>query len=60
MKRFALVVVLVSGFAGATGQAEERRDLQSDSWVAIDEAGRTLPDSAGTRKPARDKAVGSF
>lgn len=60
MKRFALIVVLVSGFAGATGQAEERRDLQSDTWVAIDEAGRTLPDSAGTRKPARDKAVGSF
>jgi hypothetical protein len=60
MKRFALVVVLLSGFAGAIGQAEELRDLQSDSWVAIDEAGRTLPDSAGTRKPARDKAVGIF
>jgi len=36
------------------------RDLQSDTWVAIDEAGRVLPQGDEARGLKRDKTVGIF
>jgi hypothetical protein len=36
------------------------RDLQSDTWVAIDEAGRVLPQGEETTGPKKDKTVGIF
>lgn len=60
MKKLAVVVALSSALAGTIGQTAELRDLQSDTWGAVDEAGRTLPDRAGTTGPAKDKAVGIF
>jgi hypothetical protein len=60
VKRVAWSFWLVAALGVLPAWSADLRDLQSDSWVAIDEAGRTLPDSAGTRKPARDKAVGIF
>lgn len=36
------------------------RDLQSDTWVAIDEAGRVLPQGDEANGPKKDKTVGIF
>ncbi|MBU3666491.1 MAG: hypothetical protein FGM15_11540 [Chthoniobacterales bacterium] len=36
------------------------RDLKSDTWVAVDEAGRALPTPAEARPPQPDKTVGIF
>ncbi|MBV9850111.1 MAG: hypothetical protein JO250_10600 [Armatimonadetes bacterium] len=41
-------------------QAPGVRDLQSDTWVATDALGRTLPTAAETRRPRKDKFVGIF
>lgn len=53
---FALTVLL----AGSDPAAAAPRDLQSDTWVAIDEAGRVLPQGDETLEPNPDKTVGIF
>ena len=42
-------------FAGS-----DLRDLKSDTWVAVDEAGRVLPKAGEVRPPQPDKSVGIF
>lgn len=40
--------------------APDLRDLKSDTWVAVDEAGRVLPAAGEARPPQPDKTVGIF
>lgn len=56
--KFLLPLFLLIGLT--TAQSSEPRDLRSDTWVAVDEAGRTLPTGDQSSGPKKDKTVGIF
>lgn len=58
MLRWLPAVLLA--LAGAGAMAEPTRDLQSDTWVATDGLGRTLPTHAECGPPRAGKFVGIF
>ena len=63
LKNTSGICLLLCVAALSTGPAfagPELRDLQSDTWVAVDEAGRVLPTAAEARPPQPDKSVGIF
>ncbi len=45
---------------GPVSAEPDLRDLKSDTWVAVDEAGRVLPAARDARPPQPDKTVGIF
>lgn len=60
-----LAIVFLSACSNSNKQkkeAAEYRDLYSDTWVATDAVGRTMPgvDSVGTLKTDKDRTVGIF
>ena len=56
--RRVIVPAIILACAGRAAAAP--RDLQSDTWVAIDEAGRVLPAGDATTRPDKNKVVGIF
>jgi len=54
----AAIVIVLAGLVSAA-QAEFR-DLYSDTWVAVDALGRTLPGRDECGPPRKDKYVGMF
>lgn len=50
----SIIIAVASALSAAP------RDLQSDTWVAIDGAGRVLPNGDETRSPYQKKTVGIF
>ena len=70
LQRLLLAAAAVSGLFAIEaeaqrrdrGQALEQRDLYSDTWVATDAVGRTMPtvDEAGAPKDDRRRVVGIF
>lgn len=59
---FALVVVLLCYSSAVSSEDSYYRDLYSDTWVATDALGRTMPDFSVTGPPKKDqrRVVGIF
>lgn len=60
MTNFILFAVVAGILGCRPGWTAELRDLQSDTWVAIDEAGRILPAGGKSLPPRKEKRVGIF
>ena len=60
MTKFIFFAVMTGILGCCPGWTEEPRDLQSDTWVAIDEAGRILPAGGKSLPPRKEKRVGIF
>lgn len=56
----ALLTAASAGLCSALGGAVEQRDTLSDTWVATDALGRTLPGYAECGPPRPDRQVGIF
>jgi hypothetical protein len=57
---FAALTIMTIPFNSANAQGPNSRDLNSDTWVAVDALGRATPISGEVRKPRPDKFVGIF
>jgi hypothetical protein len=60
VKRVAWSFWLVAALGVLPAWSADLRDLQSDTWVAIDEAGRSLPSRVDAPVASADKVVGIF
>jgi hypothetical protein len=60
MRRLRRILALALLPASTVVLSAAPRDLQSDTWVAIDEAGRVLPHGEETTGLKKDKTVGIF
>ena len=59
-RTFGLLLCMASLPLGQVFAGPDLRDLKSDTWVAVDEAGRVLPTAGEVRPPQPDKSVGIF
>ncbi|MFK7910921.1 MAG: hypothetical protein AB8F34_09980 [Akkermansiaceae bacterium] len=59
LRSLTIVIFLLASLV-STAQATDTWDVQSDTWVATDTLGRTLPTNSEAGAPKKDRIVGLF